>query len=169
MFHVNSTQVPLKLKVRTEKGVQLICSLFSQLLLKQLFVLYSLREMLITFYLFQLPSYFLLFWWHSVLIQVHISASECLLEICKLFRQISSVYSSNIGIKGELVHQCEMEKNMEAKSLLKKCIDILENLEVKNVQATWFAISLWNYLLHLHVNLKLLDVEYHGQENYFLG
>ncbi|KAH9741790.1 ARM repeat superfamily protein [Citrus sinensis] len=68
--------------------------------------------------------------------QVHISASECLLEICKLFRQISSVYSSNIGIKGELVHQCEMEKNMEAKSLLKKCIDILENLEVKNVQAT---------------------------------
>lgn len=57
MFHVNSTQVPLKLKVRTEKGVQLICSLFSQLLLKQLFVLYSLREMLITFYLFQLPSY----------------------------------------------------------------------------------------------------------------
>ncbi|KAL9458549.1 hypothetical protein AB3S75_007422 [Citrus x aurantiifolia] len=68
--------------------------------------------------------------------QVHISASECLLEIFKLFRQISSVYSSNIGIKGELVHQCEMEKNMEAKSLLKKCIDILENLEVKNVQAT---------------------------------
>lgn len=68
--------------------------------------------------------------------QVHISASECLLEIFKLYRQISSVYSSNVGIKGELVHQCEMEKNMEAKSLLKMCIDILENLEVKNVQAT---------------------------------
>ncbi|XP_024047567.1 proteasome-associated protein ECM29 homolog isoform X4 [Citrus clementina] len=72
----------------------------------------------------------------SLIQEVHISASECLLEIFKLFRQISSVYSSNIGIKGELVHQCEMEKNMEAKSLLKKCIDILENLEVKNVQAT---------------------------------
>lgn len=161
----------IALEIRSEnwKSVQLIRNLASKLLLKQFFVLVLLREMLVTFYLFQLPSYFLLFWWHSVLIQVHISASECLLEIFKLYRQISSVYSSNIGIKGELVHQCEMEKNMEAKSLLKMCIDILENLEVKNVQATWFTISSWNCLLRLHVNLKLLDVEYYVQENYFRG
>lgn len=164
MFHVNSTQLPLKLKVRTEQGSSLSVLSFPNCFWRTFCPVLFKRN--VNYILF--VSAALLFWWHSVLIQVHISASECLLEIFKLFRQISSVYSSNIGIKGELVHQCEMEKNMEAKSLLKKCIDILENLEVKNVQATWFAISLWNYLLHLHVNLKLLDVEYHGQENYFL-
>ncbi|XVE59843.1 hypothetical protein DITRI_Ditri05aG0079400 [Diplodiscus trichospermus] len=68
--------------------------------------------------------------------QVHIAASECLLEIVQLGRYISVANWSDIGIKGEVVHLLEMEKNEEAKSMLKKCIDILENLEQANIQAS---------------------------------
>ncbi|KAJ4724481.1 Proteasome-associated ECM29 [Melia azedarach] len=68
--------------------------------------------------------------------QVHITASECLLEIFKLFGQISPTRPIDVGFKGELLHQYEVEKNGEAKSLLKKCIDVLENLELETVQAT---------------------------------
>ncbi|KAL9404798.1 hypothetical protein Peur_001770 [Populus x canadensis] len=57
--------------------------------------------------------------------QVHISASECLLEVTGL----ASVRWTDVGFKEELLHQYEVEKNEEAKSYLKKCIDIFENLE----------------------------------------
>ncbi|KAJ6948555.1 hypothetical protein NC651_002780 [Populus alba x Populus x berolinensis] len=57
--------------------------------------------------------------------QVHISASECLLEVTGL----ASVRWTDGGFKEELLHQYEVEKNEEAKSYLKKCIDIFENLE----------------------------------------
>lgn len=57
--------------------------------------------------------------------QVHISASECLLEVTGL----ASVRWADVGFKEELLHQYEVEKNEEAKSYLKKCIDIFENLE----------------------------------------
>jgi proteasome component ECM29 len=36
---------------------------------------------------------------------------------------------TDVGFKEELLHQYEVEKNEEAKSYLKKCIDIFENLE----------------------------------------
>ncbi|KAI9194392.1 hypothetical protein LWI28_005521 [Acer negundo] len=68
--------------------------------------------------------------------QVHITASECLLEIFKLYRQIPYVASTDFVFKSELLHQYEVEKNGEAKSLLKKCIDILENLGLEKVQPT---------------------------------
>ncbi|XP_021604828.1 proteasome adapter and scaffold protein ECM29 isoform X2 [Manihot esculenta] len=61
--------------------------------------------------------------------QVHITASECLLGITKLCRQLASVHWTDVGFKEELLHLCEVEKNEEAKSYLKKCIDIFENLE----------------------------------------
>ncbi|KAF9665771.1 hypothetical protein SADUNF_Sadunf16G0158400 [Salix dunnii] len=57
--------------------------------------------------------------------QVHINASECLLEVAGL----ASVRWTDVGFKEELLHQYEVEKNEEAKSYLKKCIDIFENLE----------------------------------------
>ncbi|KAJ9146595.1 hypothetical protein P3X46_028837 [Hevea brasiliensis] len=61
--------------------------------------------------------------------QVHITASECLLGITKLCRQLASVNWTDVGFKEELLHLCEVEKNEEAKSYLKRCIEIFENLD----------------------------------------
>ncbi|GLU18926.1 hypothetical protein SLE2022_352020 [Rubroshorea leprosula] len=68
--------------------------------------------------------------------QVHVAASECLLEITKLCKHISSVHWTETGIKGELLNQIEAEKNEQAKSLLRKCVEILENLEQANILET---------------------------------
>ncbi|XVF04907.1 hypothetical protein REPUB_Repub05bG0125300 [Reevesia pubescens] len=68
--------------------------------------------------------------------QVHIAASECLLEITELASHISAANGTDIGIKSEVVHLLEVEKNEQAKSLLKKCIDILEKLEQANPQSS---------------------------------
>ncbi|XP_062171204.1 uncharacterized protein LOC133876988 [Alnus glutinosa] len=65
--------------------------------------------------------------------QVHITASECLLEITNLVKGLPSVQSISVGFKDELLHQLEVEKNGEAKSLLRKCTDIIENLKLENV------------------------------------
>ncbi|PON59554.1 Proteasome component Ecm [Trema orientale] len=62
--------------------------------------------------------------------QVHISASDCLLEVIKSYAELPSVYwKENVGLMDELLQVHELEKNGEAKSLLKRCIDILENLK----------------------------------------
>ncbi|TYJ96096.1 proteasome-associated protein ECM29-like protein isoform X2 [Cucumis melo var. makuwa] len=66
--------------------------------------------------------------------QVHISASECLLEIIKLYTDLPSVHRTDIGIKAELLHLSEIEKNEVAKSLLKTCIENLENLHQDKIQ-----------------------------------
>lgn len=58
--------------------------------------------------------------------QVHVSASECLLDLSTLFRQLPTMYWTNAAFKSELLHLCEVEKNEEAKSLLRKCITMLE-------------------------------------------
>ncbi|CAK7330671.1 unnamed protein product [Dovyalis caffra] len=61
--------------------------------------------------------------------QVHITASECLLEVTKVWRGLGSVCRTDVGFKEELLHQYEVEKNEEARSYLKKCVDIFEDLE----------------------------------------
>uniref|UniRef100_A0A7N2KMJ3 ARM repeat superfamily protein n=1 Tax=Quercus lobata TaxID=97700 RepID=A0A7N2KMJ3_QUELO len=66
--------------------------------------------------------------------QVHITASECLLEITKLFGDLPSAHLIEVGFKNEILNQLGVEKNGEARSLLKRCIDILENLKIENVQ-----------------------------------
>jgi proteasome component ECM29 len=60
--------------------------------------------------------------------QVHVSASDCLLEMIKLYEKRGGVLGGEIGFKEELVNQWEIERNGEAKSQLKKCIDLLQNL-----------------------------------------
>lgn len=102
---------------------------------------------------FSCHSISFLFWLHSILLQVHITASECLLEIFKLFGQISPTRPIDVGFKGELLHQYEVEKNGEAKSLLKKCIDVLENLELETVQATWIRTLTGPWPRYLHLTL----------------
>ncbi|KAK9274184.1 hypothetical protein L1049_018998 [Liquidambar formosana] len=66
--------------------------------------------------------------------QVHVAASECLLEMTKLYSNLPPVHWTDIGFSGELLHQYETEKNEQAKSLLRKCIDILESLKQEDVQ-----------------------------------
>ncbi|XP_062082273.1 uncharacterized protein LOC133788708 [Humulus lupulus] len=69
--------------------------------------------------------------------QVHVTASDCLLEILKLYEHIPSVYwTASVDVMDELLQLLEMEKNGEAKSLLKRCIDIFENLKNHRVQGT---------------------------------
>ncbi|KAM7500029.1 hypothetical protein LguiA_024443 [Lonicera macranthoides] len=59
--------------------------------------------------------------------QVHVAASDCLLEMIKLYESRARVEGEEeVGFRDELVHQWEIERNGEAKSLLKKCIDILQ-------------------------------------------
>ncbi|CAA3007764.1 proteasome-associated ECM29 homolog isoform X1 [Olea europaea subsp. europaea] len=66
---------------------------------------------------------------HTIKIgQVHVAAAECLLELTHC-RDIPSVHRTEVGFKADLLHLCEVEKNEQAKSLLKKCIDILGSLE----------------------------------------
>ncbi|XP_060667830.1 uncharacterized protein LOC107410333 isoform X2 [Ziziphus jujuba] len=68
--------------------------------------------------------------------QVHINASECLVEIIKLCGDLQSVCWANNEFREELRRVHEMEKNDAAKSLLKKCIEILESLRHNAVQDT---------------------------------
>ncbi|KAK9939418.1 hypothetical protein M0R45_016114 [Rubus argutus] len=63
--------------------------------------------------------------------QVHVTASECLLLIIQLYGDIRSIHCINVQFEGMLLHLYELEKNGEAKSLLKKCMDALENLKLE--------------------------------------
>ncbi|KAJ0985238.1 hypothetical protein J5N97_003594 [Dioscorea zingiberensis] len=66
---------------------------------------------------------------HTVKIsQVHVAASECLLEVSKLYSKAPSL-DKGPEIKGELTQLYEAEKTEAAKSLLKNCIEIFEDLE----------------------------------------
>ncbi|KAF5778932.1 putative armadillo-like helical, proteasome component Ecm29 [Helianthus annuus] len=69
--------------------------------------------------------------------QVHIAASECLDEVTKLYRDFTRARGAQVqvevGFKTELVHQWEIEKNEQAKSLMKNCIDIIDSLQNKSL------------------------------------
>ncbi|KAK4773586.1 hypothetical protein SAY87_028605 [Trapa incisa] len=58
--------------------------------------------------------------------QVHVSASECLLELTTLYWELPTIYWTEVSFKSKLVHLCEVEKNEEAKSLLRKSMAMLE-------------------------------------------
>ncbi|KAM2630644.1 hypothetical protein TB1_029488 [Malus domestica] len=66
--------------------------------------------------------------------QVHVAASETLLVIVKLYEKLQTIHCRDEKFMGELVHLYEVEKNGEAKSLLKKCVDALENLKQEDVE-----------------------------------
>lgn len=61
--------------------------------------------------------------------QVHIAASECLVEMVNLLKATRQLPGGEVAFSREFVQVYEVEKNEHAKSLLKRCIDILENLE----------------------------------------
>nr|XP_010313220.1 proteasome adapter and scaffold protein ECM29 isoform X1 [Solanum lycopersicum] len=61
--------------------------------------------------------------------QVHIAASECLVEMVNLLKATRQLPGGEVTFSREFVQVYEVEKNEHAKSLLKRCIDILENLE----------------------------------------
>ncbi|RZC83438.1 hypothetical protein C5167_046224 [Papaver somniferum] len=63
-----------------------------------------------------------------VIQEVHVAASECLLEVTKLYKDAQLMQSEDVSYKSELIHLCDVEKSEQAKSLLRKCIEILESL-----------------------------------------
>lgn len=61
--------------------------------------------------------------------QVHIAAAECLLELTNQYTAAPPVHWTELGFMTELLDLCEIEKNEQAKSSLKKCSDILGRLK----------------------------------------
>ncbi|GER40722.1 ARM repeat superfamily protein [Striga asiatica] len=61
--------------------------------------------------------------------QVHIAAAECLLELTNQYSAIPPVNWTELAFTTELLDLCQVEKSEQAKSLLKKCIDILAKAE----------------------------------------
>ncbi|GMH13042.1 hypothetical protein Nepgr_014883 [Nepenthes gracilis] len=66
--------------------------------------------------------------------QVHIAAAECFLQVIKLLTASQPVPLKDVGFVNDLVHLHEVEKNEQAKSVLKSCIVTLENLEKAHSQ-----------------------------------
>lgn len=82
-------------------------------------------------------------WYHHLCIilyhsQVHIAAAECLLELTNQYKAAPPVIWQELGFMTELLELTEVEKSEQAKSLLKKCIDILGKLK-ENVKS-WAKI-----------------------------
>lgn len=75
--------------------------------------------------------------------QVHIAASECLVEMVNLLKATRQLPGGEVAFSREFVQVYEVEKNEHAKSLLKRCIDILENLEKEHKVSSWIH---WWYL-----------------------
>lgn len=66
--------------------------------------------------------------------QVHIAAAECLLELTNELKAAPPVPWREVEFMSELVELSQIEKNEQAKSLLKKCIEIIGSTkdDVKN-------------------------------------
>ncbi|KAK9692274.1 hypothetical protein RND81_09G253100 [Saponaria officinalis] len=60
--------------------------------------------------------------------QVHVAAAECLLQVIELCQAAQPQSAVDKEFKESVAQLCESEKNEQAKSLLKNCIVILENL-----------------------------------------
>ncbi|CAN6344332.1 unnamed protein product [Urochloa humidicola] len=60
--------------------------------------------------------------------QVHTAASECLVELSKLYRDFPLTDRTEAKFEDELVELCESEKSEQAKALLKECLTILQTL-----------------------------------------
>ncbi|CAH2033513.1 unnamed protein product [Thlaspi arvense] len=64
--------------------------------------------------------------------QVHVAASQCLLELIELYSRVSSMHPLEVDFKAEVISLLELEKSEEAKSLLRKSRDALANLPSLN-------------------------------------
>ncbi|KAK3136068.1 hypothetical protein QOZ80_5BG0427580 [Eleusine coracana subsp. coracana] len=62
------------------------------------------------------------------IVQFHTAASECLLELSKLYRDFPLTARTEVKFEDELAELCESEKGEQAKALLKQCLVILKNL-----------------------------------------
>ncbi|CAD6258403.1 unnamed protein product [Miscanthus lutarioriparius] len=60
--------------------------------------------------------------------QVHIAASECLLDLSKLYRDFPLLDRTEAKFEDELAELCESEKSEQAKAILKECLAILKTL-----------------------------------------
>jgi proteasome component ECM29 len=63
-----------------------------------------------------------------VFLQVHVAASECLLDLSKLYRDFPLSNRTEAKFEDELTELCESEKSEQAKAILKECLAILKAL-----------------------------------------
>eukprot|EP00268_Persea_americana_P062214 TRINITY_DN795_c0_g1_i5.p1 TRINITY_DN795_c0_g1~~TRINITY_DN795_c0_g1_i5.p1 ORF type:complete len:1799 (+),score=364.65 TRINITY_DN795_c0_g1_i5:189-5585(+) len=68
----------------------------------------------------------------SLVHEVHIAASDCLLVLTELYRTLPIDNRKEISFMDELSHLYEVEKSEQAKSLLRKCLDILRDIKQEN-------------------------------------
>ncbi|KAG0459443.1 hypothetical protein HPP92_022571 [Vanilla planifolia] len=61
--------------------------------------------------------------------QFHVAASECILEIVKLHRNIHAGQRRETDLKNELVRLTEVEKTEQAKTFFRRAIEILSEME----------------------------------------
>ena len=61
-------------------------------------------------------------------LQVHIAASECVLDLSKLYRDFPLLDRTEAKFEDELTELCESEKSEQAKTILKECLAILKTL-----------------------------------------
>ncbi|KAG0457674.1 hypothetical protein HPP92_022831 [Vanilla planifolia] len=61
--------------------------------------------------------------------QFHVAASECILEIVKLHRNIHAGQRRETDLKNELVRLTEVEKSEQAKTFFRRAIEILSEME----------------------------------------
>lgn len=65
--------------------------------------------------------------------QVHVAASDCLLDVIEMYKATQAEKSLKRGIKAELLQLHEVEKNEAAKFTLGKCLEVLETLEEASI------------------------------------
>lgn len=105
--------------------------------------------------------------------QVHMAASECLLELTNQYVTVPPVKHSELKFMTELIDLCEIEKNEQAKSLLKKCIQILGGLKqdmemwAKIIETIGFLTSWIKYTRNLGLLLLFLFNFIHRSSSFF--
>ncbi|KAK9123336.1 hypothetical protein Sjap_012938 [Stephania japonica] len=133
LFHIFSVALspglPWTVKMSVFSSIKELCSKFQQLAItSQETPKVAGAEFLYNELLFRLAPRVLECISTIKIAQVHITASECLLEMINLFKA-APLPSKDLEFKGELIHLCDVEKNEQAKTTLKMCINILESLE----------------------------------------
>ncbi|GAB2246168.1 hypothetical protein Droror1_Dr00001661 [Drosera rotundifolia] len=128
LLYSMSPNFPWTVKISAFLSVKMLCSLLNKATEKENPLHDSVSKFFLEVFLSVSPIIVDCMKTHKIA-QVHIVASECLLQVIELQQRFQPVPSKDMEFKGELVHLYEIEKNDQAKSLMKRCIAALETLQ----------------------------------------
>ncbi|KAL9260866.1 Proteasome adapter and scaffold protein ECM29-like protein [Drosera capensis] len=126
LLYSMSPNFPWTVKISAFLSVKKLCSLLNKATEKEDPLNDSISKFTLEVFLSLSPKIVDCMKTHKIA-QVHIAASECLLQVIELQQRFHPALSKDVEFKGELVHLYEIEKNDQAKSLMKRCIAGLEN------------------------------------------